>query len=64
MAGDAGDEVRSSHYVPTDPKQRKAPKKGARKRNTRSRVKKEESGDESEADSYFTDDGDVVYDCI
>jgi hypothetical protein len=45
-------------------KQRKAPKKGTRKRNTRSKVKKE-SSDESEADSYVTDDGDGdLLDCI
>jgi hypothetical protein len=45
-------------------KQRKAPKKGIRKRNARAKVKKE-SSDESEADSYLTDDGDVeILDCI
>jgi len=36
--------------------ERKAPKRGIRKRNTRSQAKKETS-DESEADSYVTDDG-------
>lgn len=45
-------------------KQRKAPKKGTQKRNTRSKVEKE-SNDESEADSYVTDDEEVeVLDCI
>jgi hypothetical protein len=45
-------------------KQRKASKQGTRKRNTRSKVKKE-SSDESEADSYITDDGEVeLLDCI
>jgi hypothetical protein len=45
-------------------KQRKAPQKGKQKRNTRSKVKKEAS-DESEADSYITDDGEVeILDCI
>jgi len=45
-------------------KQRKAPKKGTRKKNTRSKAKKE-SSDESEVDSYLTDDGDVeILDCI
>jgi len=39
-------------------KQRKATKKGTWKRNTRSKIKKE-SSDESEADSYVTDDGEV-----
>jgi hypothetical protein len=39
-------------------KQRKPPKKGARKRTTRSKAKKQ-SSDESEADSYITDDGEV-----
>ena len=45
-------------------KQRKAPKKGTQKWNTKSKVKKE-SNDESEVDSYVTDDedGDLL-DCI
>jgi hypothetical protein len=45
-------------------KQRKASKKGSGKRNARSKMKKE-SSDESEADSYVTDDEDVeIFDCI
>jgi hypothetical protein len=45
-------------------KQRKARKVGTRKRNTRGKAKKE-SSDESEADSYITDDGeDEILDCI
>ena len=45
-------------------KQRKAPKKGTRKRNTQRRVKKE-SSNESEAESYVTDDKEVeILDCI
>jgi hypothetical protein len=45
-------------------KQRKAAPKGKQKRNTKRKVKKE-SSDESEADSYNTDDGEVeILDCI
>lgn len=45
-------------------KQRKAPKRATQKRNTRSKVKKE-SSDESEVDSYVTDDsGSDLLDCI
>ena len=39
-------------------RQRKAPKTGTQKQNTRSKVKKE-SSDESEADTYITDDTEV-----
>jgi hypothetical protein len=45
-------------------KQRKARKQGTQKRNTRRKAKKE-SSDESEADSYITDDGELeMLDCI
>jgi len=45
-------------------KQKKVPKKGKAKRQGRSKAKKE-SSDESEADSYITDDEEVeMLDCI
>jgi hypothetical protein len=45
-------------------KQRKAPKKGTRKRNTRSKAKKKSSG-EFESDSYVTENSEVeILDCI
>jgi hypothetical protein len=45
-------------------KQRKAPKRGTQKQNVRATVKKDTS-DESEGDSYITDDGEVeIFDCI
>ena len=45
-------------------KQRKAAPKGKQKRNTKRKVKKE-SSDESEADSYNTDDGEIeILECI
>lgn len=45
-------------------KQRKAAPKGKQKRNTKRKIKKE-SNDESEADSYNTDDGEIeILECI
>jgi len=55
-------EIRAAEDVAT---QRKVPKKGTQRQGGRSKCKKE-SSDESEVDSYITDDGEeaALLDCI